>query len=301
MNEETKKALQEMLDAFKSGLPVGITKEDLNTQIEKLNADVAEKFALQVSKEDFDTIKASIEAQGAEIAKLAQNKGSEMKEQGITKEQLQGVAKSLETGKKADLTVKVAAAFTTANITSGTHLTSYEVVPGIQSVPREQPLVLPSLLKGVTSGRTIYWSNRINEDGGSAFIGEGVLKPLKDWDYAEENSVAKKIAVRANVSREILNDMVEFRADVDKMLRIDLLEKIDSELLDSTLSSTTVAGVTTVASGYTTTALDDQVDMPNNADAIRAAMLQMRLLNYKPNLLFINPTEAAVLDLTKST
>jgi hypothetical protein len=40
---------------------------------------------------------------------------------------------------------------------------------------------------------------------------------------------------------------------------------------------------------------------PNNADAIRAAMLQMRLLNYKPDVVFLNPTDAAVIDLEKST
>ena len=55
------------------------------------------------------------------------------------------------------------------------------------------------------------------------------------------------------------------------------------------------------AATYTSTELDDKVERPNNADAVRAAVLQLRLLNYRPDTLFINPVDNAVLDLTKDT
>ena len=158
---------------------------------------------------------------------------------------------------------------------------------------------MPALLKGRTSARLIEWVNRINEDGGSAFLGEGDLKPLKDWDYDLESSTAKKIAVRSKAPTEMLNDFAGFRQELQMMLSLDLMETIEEKLLTGTLSSTEIAGITTVASSYTTTALDDLVDSPNFVDAIRAAMLQMRLLNYKPDVVFINPTEAALLDLIK--
>ena len=97
----------------------------------------------------------------------------------------------------------------------------------------------------------------------------------------------------------MLKDFAGFQADMTNLLNVDLMEEIEDVLLTGTLSTTVPAGVLTVAGGYVTTALDDQVSLPNLADAIRATILQMRLLKYKPNVVFINPTEGALLDMLK--
>jgi len=300
MNQEELKAfMDDQFKAFKEGLPKQLTEKELTDKLEEFKGTLdLDGIKKEDVEEMFETHKDAI---GKDIAdKLRDKEGTKESVTGVTQKDLDNIKESLTKGTKAEITVKAAAAMTTANITSGTHLTTYEVVPGIQSAPREANVVLPTLLKGSTKGRTIYWSNRVNEDGGSAWTAEAGLKPLKDWDYEEENSVAKKVTVRGNFSREILNDMTEFNQEIQRMLRLDLLEYVDEQLLTSTLSSTAPAGITTVASSYTTTNLDDQIDLPNNADAIRAAMLQLRLLNYKPNVVFVNPTEAAIMDLTKN-
>jgi len=299
MDEELKKALGIMLEKFKSELPAGVSKEEMVTGIDALKQEIEKKFAATLSKEDLQKEMEEFSRKiSADLEKMKPTVSE--KAEGITKEAFEKIQKEFAASNKSVYTVKSAAAFSSANAGDAAgELFGRETVAGIQSAPREANVILPALLKGKTKARLIEWVNRINEDGGSAFIGEGVLKPLKDWDYDLESSTAKKIAVRAKVPTEMLNDFTEFRSDLNRILTIDLMEVIEDKLLTDTLSSTTVAGIATVASGYTTTALDDLVELPNFVDAIRASMLQMRLLNYKPNVVFLNPTENALLDLIK--
>ena len=60
-------------------------------------------------------------------------------------------------------------------------------------------------------------------------------------------------------------------------------------------------GIFTAAATYTATALDGTVEMANKADAIRAAILQMRNLNFYPDVVMLNPSDRASIDLTKDS
>lgn len=294
-----KAALNEALETFKAGLPKGISEKEYNERFDAFKTEIEKKFEGIVTEK---ILTAKFEEFSRELAKDLEKfkPQSEKEDVFVSKETFEKVQSAFQKSNKGEITVKAAAAFSSANAgDAAAPLFGRELVPGIQSTPRQANVVLPALLKGRTSARLIEWVNRINEDGGSAFIGEGILKPLKDWDYDLESSTAKKIAVRAKAPTEMLNDFEGFRQELQMMLSLDLMETIEEKLLTGTLSSTEIAGITTVASSYTTTALDDLVDSPNFVDAIRAAMLQMRLLNYKPDVVFINPTEAALLDLIK--
>lgn len=299
MDEQMKNALNEALETFKAGLPKGISEKEYNERFDAFKTEIEKKFEGVVTEK---ILTAKFEDFSRELAKDLEKfkPQSEKEDVFVSKETFEKVQSAFQKSNKGEITVKAAAAFSSANAgDAAAPLFGRELVPGIQSTPRQANVVLPALLKGRTSARLIEWVNRINEDGGSAFIGEGILKPLKDWDYDLESSTAKKIAVRAKAPTEMLNDFEGFRQELQMMLSLDLMETIEEKLLTGTLSSTEIAGITTVASSYTTTALDDLVDSPNFVDAIRAAMLQMRLLNYKPDVVFINPTEAALLDLIK--
>jgi HK97 family phage major capsid protein len=199
------------------------------------------------------------------------------------------------------LEIKAAATITTANAANAADALSREVIPGIQSKPEEENVVLLVLSKGGTSSRTIVWVNRVDKDGGAAFIAEGALKPLKDWTYNEENSVAKKIAVRTKVSTEMLQDFAYMESEIRSLLERDLLKVVDAKLLFGSGTGDEPVGVTTNASAYVGTGLDGTITTPTNADAIRAGMLQMRLLNFKPDTVFLNPTDVAALDLLKTS
>ena len=165
MNEEMKKALEEMLTTFKSGLKEGISKEEMAASIDTLKKDIEKKLDNALSKED---LAKAMEDFSLEISKdLEKFKTTTKVGNGamITKELFDKAVEDFGKSGKATMTItKEAAAFTTANVTSGTHALSYEVVPGINAAPREPNAVLPELLKGMTSSRTIYWINRKNEE-----------------------------------------------------------------------------------------------------------------------------------------
>ncbi|MDR1347357.1 MAG: phage major capsid protein [Prevotellaceae bacterium] len=208
---------------------------------------------------------------------------------------------AMASGKAHTLAVKAAAAITTGNASGAPHALSFEIIPGIQEKPTEELTVLAILNKGNTSSRTIIWVDRQDKDGGAAFIAEGTLKPLKDWIYVEENSVAKKVAVRAKVSKEMLNDFEYMESEIRNLLERDLMLVVDQKLLTGNGGAVEPKGLITGASAYAGTNLDGTITTPTNPDAIRAAILQMRLLNFKPNVVLLNPSDVAAIDLIKTT
>lgn len=200
-----------------------------------------------------------------------------------------------------ELNTKAAALMTTANATSAISLLNTEVDRTIHSAPTEPNVIFDRLFKGYASSPNIAWVNRVNEDGGAAFVAEGALKPLKDWEYTTETSTAKKVAVSCKVSTEMLADAPFMRSEIDRLLREDLLRAVSEKMLTGTGTGAEIKGITVGAAGYTVTELNDKVDNPNYADAIRAAVLQARLLGFYPDVVFINPADRALIDLTKDT
>ncbi|MBD8389657.1 phage major capsid protein [Dysgonomonas sp. BGC7] len=297
--ESLAKHLGDQLDQHQKGLLDG---PELNEKVKKAFEHFVEDYG--INKDTLGKLEKALKDQGLEIKKI-KDKGSPSGE--TFKKQLTDFLGSdsfksqMKAGKAEGMEIKAAAVITTANATNAPHALSYEVVPGIQESPFEQPVILTTLLKGMTSSRTIIWINRINKEGGAAFIAEGTLKPLMDWEYDEESSTAKKIAVSTKVSTEMLQDFEYMESEIRLLLNRDLYQVLDNKLLNGTGGTTDPAGIITNAGGYIGTGLDGKIFMANNADAIRAAMLQMRLLNYKPNVVFLNPTDSAVMDLTKST
>ena len=279
------------VDISKEVGKLGLTKAQIENIVKALDEDNAEGLqnVIKGLKERIDTL----EAEG-EKKDLNETKGF-----AVTKEAFKKAAEDFGKFNKAEIVVKAPAIMTTANVANAPHLFRFEVDRSINEAPRPAIVIFNRLVKQKTNARTIYWANRVNKEGGAAFIAEGALKPLMDWEYAEQNSTAKKVAVRTRMSRELLSDFEGFNDEVRYMMTTEVKEKIAADLLTSTESATAIKGIIPTASTYTTTALDDKVEKANMADAIRAGMLQLRLLNFVPTVVFVNPGDAAVLDLTK--
>ena len=201
-----------------------------------------------------------------------------------------------------EIEIKEAALMTTTNVmTNAPALGRWIVDRTIHEAPRERTAIYDRVVKGSVSAPNVAWVNRVNKEGGSAFIAEGTLKPLMDWEYKQETANPKKIAVRTKVSTEMLEDFDFILSEIRRMMTLDLREVIDEKLLTGAGNADEPKGITTAAGGYTSSALDDSVVMPNEADAIRAAMLQMRTLNFYPDVVFLNPAQKAMMDLTKTS
>lgn len=187
-----------------------------------------------------------------------------------------------------------------ANLGGSAFLPRVEVAPGVIDLVRIQPTFWDHLTKGATKANPYVWVNKKNKQGNAQFIGEGVLKPLASFELNTESSVPKKVAERMKASTELLYDVDGMESMIRDELSYEVKMAANTAVLTGVGSSTSPAGITTIASAYTLTSI--KTPNPNNFDAIRAAAAQIRSLQFKGMLTaYINPIDSANMDLTKAT
>lgn len=188
-----------------------------------------------------------------------------------------------------------------ASLNSSAYLPNPQVLPGVIDLVRVQPTFWSRLNKPATSANPLIWVNKYNKQGNATFIGEGVLKNLASFELQTESSVPKKVAERMKISREMLDDIDYIAGLIEGELRYEVDQKCNEYVLVSAGSSTTPKGVTNYAAAYTLLTITGVVD-PNNSDCIRAAIAQLRSTNFNGQLTaFINPIDAAMMDLQKTS
>lgn len=209
-------------------------------------------------------------------------------------------------GNKRDLPgfeLRAAATMTNTQINVGTSgfLPNAGGINGpVNDLNRTKPTFWNLLRKGRTNLNPYVWANKTNKQGNATFIGEGVLKPLASFEITVETSTAKKVAERFRVSTELLHDIDGIQSLIENEARFEVEVAANTAVLTGTSSSTSPAGITTIAAAFTTTSID--VQLANNFDAIRAAATQLALLNFDRDIVaFMNPVDAAEMDMAKGT
>lgn len=203
-----------------------------------------------------------------------------------------------------ELELRVASPMTPANTYNGSaYLPQPQFEAGIHEIRRIKPTFWDYLTKGRTSSAAYVWVNKKNPLGAAGFIGPGVAKPGVSFEIETEISNAKKIAVSEKVAIELLDDIDGMTSWITNELAYQLKAKLNTTLMTGTLSSTVPAGVQTFSDTYHT--LGISTTNPNNFDVIRAVVAQLRLGFFGgpsdgPIVFFINPVDAANMDLTKA-
>ena len=200
--------------------------------------------------------------------------------------------------------LRVAVDMTVAGVNSGSSIylpNSGAIQGSVNDLNRNQPTFWDYLTKGRTRLNPYVWVNKTNKQGAADFIGEGVLKPLASFELTVESSVPKKVAERMRVSTELLYDVDGMESLITNEIRYEIKMAANTAVLTGTASATDPAGITTLASAFTLTTIEAGT-APTYADAIRAALAQLQSLNYNNNIVaFINPIDAANMDLSKSS
>lgn len=136
-----------------------------------------------------------------------------------------------------------------------------------------------------------FWEEG-SEQGAFAVVAENSLKPLVQTSLVLNKVSRTKVAGRMTLTEEVLMDPEQLADNIialadDKLWR-DYEDKLTAEML-------------TAAASYTTSALDDTIADPNNFDAVAAAALSLSSLNFRPDVLILNPTDAYAMMVTKDT
>lgn len=200
-----------------------------------------------------------------------------------------------------------ASPMTPANTLTNTITVNAGVVPqfesGIHDIRRVKPTFWDYLPKGRTSSAAYSWVNKKKDadTGAAAFIGPGVAKPGASFKLEREVSNAKKIAVSDKLAIELLDDVEGMESYVKNEMVYQLRAKANTTLMSGALSSTVPAGIQTISTTYSLAGVE--TDNPNNFDCIRAAVAQLAVGHFGglPVTVFINPVDAANMDLSKAS
>lgn len=202
-----------------------------------------------------------------------------------------------------ELDLRVAAyPMTAASVmpSGSTYISRQEVRPGIINDLRAEPTFWDFIKKGTTNAETYVWVNKLPTEGAAGFIGPGVFKPSISFSFEAEISNAKKVADSAKMPTELLEDIDGFASWVEDELRYMVMQKVNDTLMTGVASSTVPAGVQTLSVAYDPLTGVETTD-PNNWDAVKAAVTQLRVSRFKgPIVTFMNPVDLANAVMTKA-
>ena len=220
------------------------------------------------------------------------------------KEALAGMKQS-KSAKDVVLTIKAPATQTTGNVTLPVATPSaytYQQMDGVIPAPDLIPFVQNWTDNAPTGQVSLAYVDEVGQEGDAAFIGEGVVKPLFDIDYEIRYSQAKKVAGKVKVSEEALTDIPFMEAEIDRKLRQRHALALQDGILNGDGSGANLTGITEVAAAFAAGGLALAIDNAQNYDVIVAAYNQILITsdsNYIPNAVFVNPTDATLMKLTK--
>lgn len=201
---------------------------------------------------------------------------------------------------------KVAATMTSAAITGAEsdRLPYAENIGGLQLIAERNPFIDTIVDSGNTNSPTITYVDEANPDGDVAFIAEGIVKPLIDFEMVPAVSTAKKVAGKIKVSEEMLTDIDWMESEIRGRLRRKHDIAREAGILDGDGVGANLDGITNQASSFTAGALAASVDEANNWDVLRAAINQVVVAGdgmFYPTAIILNPSDAALMDMEKST
>lgn len=138
---------------------------------------------------------------------------------------------------------------------------------------------------------TFVFQEEGDETGAIAVVAENGLKPQVHLDLVRNQVNAKKAAGYIVVTEELMKWRTRVWAAIQRLFS-DKVWRDYEKLLTTDMM--------THATGYVSTPLDDTVENPTDFDAIIAAILQLETLNFRPDVLVVNPADKWKLAMTET-
>lgn len=284
------------------------SKEDVQTILNETFSGI-ELEALRKYKTDNQELKTTVQTMAEKLDKLEKRAGGGKENRQSIADQIRTqIAKNKEKWEQFkrrevlnfEFEVRAPVTMTIAASTGGS---AYIPVPEVDMTviqpARRRPFWESISNTGSTNRPAIVIVQKVNPEGEAAFIGEGEVKPLIDFNLATTRIDAKKVADKIKVSTEMLDDIDFMAAEIENELKYQIDIKTDTALLTGDGVGDNISGLDTFAGGYVLTTIE--TDDPNNGDAIRAAIAQVRSLNFVANIAVLNPIDAANMELEKAT
>jgi hypothetical protein len=121
-------------------------------------------------------------------------------------------------------------------------------------------------------------------DGVPTVVSEGAAKPLVDKKFIWKYATRKKFAGRVEMTEEVEIDFEQLVMDITAMFERDVIIAWQDSVL---------AEIIAWVPAYTATALDGTIVNPTVYSCIGALKLAVQVQNYEPDVVFLNPGDAA--------
>jgi len=297
-----KKNIQDEVARVKAEMAKGLLeKAEFNTRLAEINAKFDELKTKTIQPESIQGIQEQIDKlnEKHEALKLTGHKAESFIES-IVGKAAELRAQYKEKGKGVlELTLKqpVNMGITT---TTGTGVVPPDREPGISYAPKRRPVMLETILSGTTTSNVVEWIEKVTEEGAPAFRREFETYPKRSWGSVTRSLTVKKITVLAEFSKEIVDDVDLFQAE----LRRDLVEQLqlvlDNEILRGTQGDPGEAGLKGL-SEYAQAWNNGTLRVPNPTiyDVIAVAINQIEEEHHFPTVILMRPSTALAMKLAK--
>jgi HK97 family phage major capsid protein len=181
-----------------------------------------------------------------------------------------------------------------------------EVVPAdrVQGVifdPDRTVHVRQFLMGGTTQSNIIRYVVESEYTDRTAMVAPGAAKPESDFVLEAKDSPVRKIAATLRLADEMLDDIPYLASYIGIRAPNKLRVEEDVKLLYGNGTGQELEGITTVASSFDATDFVGLVGTANRYDVLIAALNNVRLAEYNPTAIMLNPTDFAIMRLEKSS
>ncbi|MEM7485042.1 MAG: phage major capsid protein [Bacteroidota bacterium] len=307
-----KEYMQYVSEEMKKATENGVSKNYLEEITKGLVKEDAIKGFLTKESEEFKNFEQRIKEAEEKAAQAIEGiSGSgpvsikSIKEQIVSQiKERQSEFDALKENKNASFTVTIKAPanmLTSSNLTPAGNRIARTENDGVVDFVKRNPFLLDIVNVSSTNAKTIYWVEKVSKDGGPAMTAEGAVKPQMDWDYVENSTEVRKIPVFVKASKEMLDDVDGFAADIEQEIREDLALFLDGQLLTADGTGINLIGLDANAVPFAAGSLANTIEGANDTDALRSGIAHVRRSEFIANAILLNPDKAASMDLQKGS
>lgn len=308
--EELNKALDERDNALKNEMDEKIKSipqpADNSEELKSLHE---AQDAMQKSIEGLNETNAKLSEQLGKITakELEENDRKRTYKQAIKEAILEKEKEIKEFNQTSQMQItKSVGVVTTSNI-SDAHLVNAEMEPGVTGPQRRMPFLRQIVnVFGITKGNAV-WMERAEGEGGAGTTAEGATKSQVDQDWVEKTAKVEKITAYTKVSEEMLDDIDFAAEDIANDLVERVMLKEDEQILAGNGSTPNLKGILEYATAFTVNNSDTNTEFYHkigNAtamDVLRVAVAIIAKANFVPTHIVVNPSDAALISLLKSS
>lgn len=286
----------EVMDALRS------RDAEIKTFAEKANAEI--KATGQMATETKSALE-KLSADGASISDRLQTVEQKMSRRSFGQSTEKSVSERFT--ESDDFKALAAKGRGTARLNLKTTITSAAGSGGDLIIPDRRPeIIQPAereltirdlLLPGRTASNSIEHIVELGFTNASATVAEGALKPESGLTFDMVTTPVRTIAHWIPASKQVLADVPMLMSYIDTRLRFGLKYREEEQLIRGDGAGQNIKGLLEYAIPFREATLSKAGDTA--LDTIRRGVLQVRLAEYRPTFIVLNPIDWADLELSK--